>query len=55
MQPVDLVACGSVAVDRTGARLGKGAGYSEIEVGLLNDAGLIGPTPQSSRPSTTFR
>ncbi len=35
--------CGSVAVDRTGARLGKGAGYSDIEVALLQEAGLIGP------------
>jgi 5-formyltetrahydrofolate cyclo-ligase len=42
MRPVDLVVCGSVAVDRTGARIGKGAGYSDIEVALLVDAGLIG-------------
>ncbi|MHA6801423.1 5-formyltetrahydrofolate cyclo-ligase [Bounagaea algeriensis] len=41
--PVDLVVCGSVAVNRHGARLGKGAGYSDIEVALLADAGLIGP------------
>jgi len=43
MQPVDIVVCGSVAVNRQGARLGKGAGYSDIEVGLLQEAGLIGP------------
>ena len=43
MQPVDMVACGSVAVNRFGARLGKGAGYSDIEVALLQEAGLIGP------------
>ncbi|OLL81588.1 5-Formyltetrahydrofolate cycloligase implicated in thiamin metabolism [Pseudonocardia sp. Ae168_Ps1] len=43
MRPVDLVLCGSVAVNRRGARLGKGAGYSDIEVGLLQEAGLIGP------------
>lgn len=43
MQPVDLVICGSVAVDRRGVRLGKGAGYSDIEVALLQEAGLIGP------------
>lgn len=42
MRPVDLVVCGSVAVDRRGARLGKGAGYSDIEVALLLEAGLIG-------------
>jgi 5-formyltetrahydrofolate cyclo-ligase len=43
MQPVDLVICGSVAVNRDGVRLGKGAGYSDIEVALLQEAGLIGP------------
>jgi 5-formyltetrahydrofolate cyclo-ligase len=42
MRPVDLVVCGSVAVNRRGARLGKGAGYSDIEVALLHEAGLIG-------------
>jgi 5-formyltetrahydrofolate cyclo-ligase len=39
---VDVVVCGSVAVDRRGVRVGKGAGYSDIEVGLLIEAGLIG-------------
>jgi 5-formyltetrahydrofolate cyclo-ligase len=43
MAPVDLIVCGSVAVDRRGVRIGKGAGYSDIEVALLSDAGLIGP------------
>jgi 5-formyltetrahydrofolate cyclo-ligase len=43
MQPVDLIICGSVAVNRHGVRLGKGAGYSDIEVALLQEAGLIGP------------
>jgi 5-formyltetrahydrofolate cyclo-ligase len=43
MRPVDLVVCGSVAVNRDGARLGKGAGYSDIEVALLREAGLISP------------
>jgi 5-formyltetrahydrofolate cyclo-ligase len=47
MQPVDLIVCGSVAVNRNGARLGKGAGYSDIEVALLTEAGLI-------RPETTI-
>jgi 5-formyltetrahydrofolate cyclo-ligase len=42
MQPIDLIVCGSVAVNRHGARLGKGAGYSDIEVALLAEAGLIG-------------
>lgn len=44
MRPVDLIVCGSVAVNRQGVRLGKGAGYSDIEVALLQEAGLIGPS-----------
>ncbi|MBB5958976.1 5-formyltetrahydrofolate cyclo-ligase [Saccharothrix tamanrassetensis] len=43
MRAVDLVVCGSVAVNRHGVRLGKGAGYSDIEMALLQEAGLIGP------------
>lgn len=43
MRPVDLAVCGSVAVSRNGARLGKGGGYSDIEVALLQEAGLISP------------
>jgi 5-formyltetrahydrofolate cyclo-ligase len=43
MRPVDLVVCGSVAVNRQGVRIGKGAGYADIEVALLTEAGLIGP------------
>ncbi|MGX4653001.1 5-formyltetrahydrofolate cyclo-ligase [Micromonospora sp. SCSIO 07396] len=42
MRPVDLVMCGSIAVNRDGVRIGKGAGYSDIEVGLLTEAGLVG-------------
>lgn len=41
MRPVDLIICGSVAVNRAGVRLGKGAGYSDIEVALLQEGGLI--------------
>ncbi|TVT31256.1 5-formyltetrahydrofolate cyclo-ligase [Amycolatopsis rhizosphaerae] len=43
MRPVDLVVCGTVAVNRRGVRIGKGAGYSDLEVALLTEAGLIGP------------
>ncbi|MGY0057731.1 5-formyltetrahydrofolate cyclo-ligase [Streptomyces sp. LZ34] len=43
MPVVDLIVCGSVAVNSQGVRLGKGAGYSDIEVALLQEAGLIGP------------
>lgn len=42
MPAVDLVVTGSVAVDPSGARLGKGAGYGDIEVALLTEAGVIG-------------
>jgi 5-formyltetrahydrofolate cyclo-ligase len=42
LQPIDLVVCGSVAVNRKGDRIGKGAGYSDLEVALLHDAGLLG-------------
>jgi len=41
MRPVDVVVCGSVAVNRSGARIGKGAGYSDLEVALLIEAGLV--------------
>ncbi|MGQ0719814.1 MAG: 5-formyltetrahydrofolate cyclo-ligase, partial [Pseudonocardiales bacterium] len=44
MGPIDLIVCGTVAVNRQGVRIGKGAGYSDIEIGLLAEAGLIGPT-----------
>jgi len=43
LRPVDLVVCGSVAVNRDGVRIGKGAGYSDLEVALLCEAGLVGP------------
>jgi 5-formyltetrahydrofolate cyclo-ligase len=42
LEPVDLVVCGSVAVNREGARVGKGGGFSDLEFGLLVEAGLIG-------------
>ncbi|WP_017556988.1 5-formyltetrahydrofolate cyclo-ligase [Nocardiopsis baichengensis] len=41
MRPIDVVVCGSVAVNRTGARIGKGAGYSDLEVALFIEAGLV--------------
>jgi 5-formyltetrahydrofolate cyclo-ligase len=41
MERVDLVVCGSVAVNRSGVRVGKGGGYSDLELGLLVEAGLI--------------
>jgi 5-formyltetrahydrofolate cyclo-ligase len=41
MEPIDVVVCGSVAVNRSGVRIGKGAGYSDLEVALLIEAGLV--------------
>jgi 5-formyltetrahydrofolate cyclo-ligase len=40
---VDLVVCGSVAVNRQGARIGKGGGFSDLEVAFLVEAGVIRP------------
>jgi len=42
LQAIDLIVCGSVAVNQRGARLGKGAGYSDIEFALLTEARLVG-------------
>jgi 5-formyltetrahydrofolate cyclo-ligase len=64
---VDLVVCGSVAVNRQGARIGKGGGFSDLEVAFLVEAGVIRAdtvlattvhpsrwwTSPSPRPSTT--
>ena len=44
MRRIDMVVCGSVAVNRRGSRLGKGAGYTDIAVALLQEAGRIGPS-----------
>jgi 5-formyltetrahydrofolate cyclo-ligase len=38
---LDLVVCGSVAVNADGVRIGKGAGYADIELGLLAEVGAI--------------
>jgi 5-formyltetrahydrofolate cyclo-ligase len=43
LRPVDVVICGSVAVNRDGVRIGKGGGYSDLEFALLVEAGLVGP------------
>ncbi|WP_343245743.1 5-formyltetrahydrofolate cyclo-ligase [Streptomyces sp. SID4985] len=44
LRPLDLIVLGSVAVNRDGARIGKGAGYSDIEFALLAEAGLVTPS-----------
>jgi len=38
---IDLVVCGSVAVNRGGARVGKGGGYSDLEYALALAAGKL--------------
>ena len=43
MPPIDFIICGSVAVNYDGVRVGKGAGYTDIEVALLAGAGLMKP------------
>lgn len=38
---IDLVVAGSVAVNRTGARVGKGGGYSDLEFALARQLGSV--------------
>jgi 5-formyltetrahydrofolate cyclo-ligase len=44
LQPVDLVVAGCVAVDEGGARLGKGGGFSDLELAVAAEAGLVRPS-----------
>jgi 5-formyltetrahydrofolate cyclo-ligase len=41
MPHLDLVVCGTVAVNPVGVRIGKGGGFSDLEFGLLTEAGLV--------------
>lgn len=41
MRPVDLVVTGCVAAGEDGARLGKGGGFSDLELALAASAGLV--------------
>lgn len=43
MEPIDLVLVGCVAVSRQGARIGKGAGFADLELGILRELGLLAP------------
>lgn len=43
MEKIDLIVCGSVAVNRRGARVGKGGGYSDLEYALLRESGKVTP------------
>ena len=38
---IDIVVVGSVAVTKSGRRLGKGLGYAELEWGILYDLGVV--------------
>ncbi|QVQ52666.1 5-formyltetrahydrofolate cyclo-ligase [Spiractinospora alimapuensis] len=38
---IDLIVCGTVAVDPDGRRVGKGGGFSDLEFGLLTEVGLV--------------
>jgi 5-formyltetrahydrofolate cyclo-ligase len=38
---LDLVLCGSVAVNLKGARIGKGGGFSDLEYAMLAEAGRV--------------
>src|SRR5262249_30391151 len=38
---IDLVVAGSVAVNRRGARVGKGGGYSDLEYALARQVGAV--------------
>jgi 5-formyltetrahydrofolate cyclo-ligase len=41
LEPVDLVVAGCVAVGDDGARLGKGGGFSDLELAVAAEAGLV--------------
>lgn len=41
MAAVDLIVCGSVAVSRSGVRVGKGGGYADLEFALLAELGKV--------------
>lgn len=41
MDSIDLIVAGSVAVSDTGARIGKGEGYSDLEFAILREFDLV--------------
>ena len=43
METIDVVIVGCVAVSRDGGRTGKGAGFADLELGILRQMGLVQP------------
>jgi len=43
MRPIHLVVTGCVAVTRSGGRTGKGAGFADLELGMLRQLNLLRP------------
>jgi 5-formyltetrahydrofolate cyclo-ligase len=41
MESIDVVVTGCVAVSRDGGRTGKGAGFADLELGILRQLGLV--------------
>ncbi len=41
MPHIDLIVCGTVAVNRDGVRIGKGGGYSDLEFALTRQNGIV--------------
>jgi 5-formyltetrahydrofolate cyclo-ligase len=50
LEHIDLIVAGSVAVNRGGARLGKGGGYSDLEYAIGRELGMI---DNKTRTATT--
>lgn len=44
MDPIDIIVSGSVAINTSGGRIGKGEGYSDLEFALLEEFGLVDQT-----------
>ena len=55
VRKIDLIVCGSVAVNRTGARVGKGGGYSDLEFALLTQGKKMASGRRLSRRFTRGR
>ncbi len=43
MEPIDVAVVGCVAVSPDGGRTGKGAGFADLELGILRQRGLVRP------------